>query len=727
MNTLRNGVVLRASQVLLMGFLGPAGVTSAQIGTPSVVTVQATVPIATKTGTAGAFTIYRTGTPTNGLTVFFQVLGTAVPNVDYFGLGQVVNLEPGDASVVIPVVPLTNSPLVATQTVVLQIVPSLFTGPAPNYAIGAPSNATVYIEGPARTNQPPVVSLVGPANGAVFISPSNILVSASAWDPDGYVASVQFFAGTNSLGTVPGGTNGPTATSLFSVQWTNPPVGAYSLTALATDNLGATATSAPVNIQVNAPVVMPLVAVAATTPAAAVACGTNPAVPGKFTVSRNANTNVAFVVWYSLGGSAINGVDYTQVSNAVVIPAGASSADVTITPLPGRAVAATETVELTLLPDICPALWPPPPDCYKLGTPSSATLLIQECPPGTNLPPIVRIISPPDHATFRSPINLPLYAYANDPAGSSARVEFLAGTNSLGVGQAIQVTNIGVGTFPPPPPAAILTNLFLLVWTNPPPGSYALTARATDNSGAVTVSAAVNVTILGPLPPLPTNQPTVVSIVATDPIAVEGTNCWTWIGLTNATGSWSNWPGPITRFFTNCGPKNATFTLSRFGDTNAALTVNYAISGTASNGLDYATLPGTATIPAGARCTLVPVIPIDDGPPDTNRTVILQLTASTNYAIGKPARAAVLIVDGAWLPPRATAGPVSTVLGDNCFHLNATGPNGAWFQVLYSTNVLDWIPICTNQVINGSVDFIDPDASGHARFYRAVPQASGPQ
>ena len=75
------------------------------------------------------------------------------------------------------------------------------------------------------------------------------------------------------------------------------------------------------------------------------------------------------------------------------------------------------------------------------------------------------------------------------------------------------------------------TNYWELVWTNPPLGTnIALTAKATDNGGASTVSAPVLVSILPSLPP-PTNRPPIVSIVATDPVAIEGTNCWTWPGL----------------------------------------------------------------------------------------------------------------------------------------------------------------------------------------------------
>jgi hypothetical protein len=67
-------------------------------------------------------------------------------------------------------------------------------------------------------------------------------------------------------------------------------------------------------------------------------------------------------------------------------------------------------------------------------------------------------------------------------------------------------------------------------------------------------------------------------------------------------------------------------------------------------------------------------------------------------------------------------------LPDKCFHLRAAGPDAAWFHVEYTTDLLHWTPICTNQVVHGSIDFIDPDApTGQARLYRAVPEAGPPQ
>lgn len=348
--------------------------------------------------------------------------------------------------------------------------------------------------------------------------------------------------------------------------------------------------------------------------------------------------------------------------------------------------------------------------------------------PPTNLPPVVRITSPPNGAVFRAPVNLPVFAYAADLDGSVASVEFFADGTSLGFGQ--HVTAVP----PPPPPGPVQppllivrpTNYWELTWTNPPLGTnLALTAKATDNGGASTVSAPVLISVL-PSPPPPTNRPAIVSIVATDPIALEGTNCWPWLGLASPVSTWSNWfaAGAAYRIFTNCGPKDATFTVFRFGATNDSLDVAYSIGGTATNGIDYVALPGLVSIPAGGRRADITVMPLDDGPPDITSTVILRLVpdpTGTNYLLGLPRAAAIIILDSK--SPRANTG----MTPGSAFNLNAAGPDGAWFHVEYSADMIHWTPICTNQVVNGSVDFVDPDAATTpARFYRTVPEA-GPK
>lgn len=108
------------------------------------------------------------------------------------------------------------------------------------------------------TNIPPSVRIARPKDGQNILSASNITVTAFAFDPQGSVAGVELFAGTNSLGV---NENAPllvtNCVGVFTVQhrkydfdWTNPAPGAYTLTAVATDDGGLSTTSAPVNVNI---------------------------------------------------------------------------------------------------------------------------------------------------------------------------------------------------------------------------------------------------------------------------------------------------------------------------------------------------------------------------------------------------------------------------------------------------------------------------------------------
>jgi plastocyanin len=97
-------------------------------------------------------------------------------------------------------------------------------------------------------NVPPSVAITSPTNGATFAAPWTGTIHATASDPDGTVSKVDFFAGATRLGTV----GNPSANPTFTV--TNLATGSYTLTAVATDNGGASMTSSNVLIKVVAPV-----------------------------------------------------------------------------------------------------------------------------------------------------------------------------------------------------------------------------------------------------------------------------------------------------------------------------------------------------------------------------------------------------------------------------------------------------------------------------------------
>jgi hypothetical protein len=672
-----------------------------------VVTIRATDDHGTWNGDPAVFTVFRSGNPAPTLNVYCCISGSASNGVDYQTIGSFVSLPAGVMSNTIIIKPV-NLGQTDTRTVTVDLCPSPLMIPV-NYSIGVPSNAVVSIETNGATNPSPV-SIISPKEGTIFYAPTNIQIVAFLNYVSG-LTNVEFFAGTNDLGK--GILNAGTHGGFSGFTWTNPPVGNYALTAVASYNglisVGlASATSAPVNITVQLPPtnLPPAVSIINPTNGAVFYTPVNISLLARAADPDGSVTNVEFFAGTTdlgrgqpviLDPPGVNGVTgLVYFLNWQNVPANTYSLTAVATDNGGTSTTSAP-VKITVLPG----------------------------PPPTNLPPVVRITSPPNGAVFRAPVNIPIYTYAADPDGFVTTVEFFADSTSLGFGQRVTAVPPPLPPGPIQPPILIVvpTNYWGLLWTNPPLGTnIALTAKATDNGGASAVSVPVLISIL-PSPPPPTNRPPIVSIVATDPVAIEGTNCWPWLGLASPVPTWSNWfaASPPWRVFTNCGPKDATFTVFRFGATNDDLDVTYNIGGTATNGIDYVALPGLVTIPAGERRAAITIMPLDDGPPDITSTVILKLVPGTNYLLGYPQAAATIILDSQ--SPR----PVTGLLPGAAFNLSAAGPDGAWFHVEYSTDLIHWTPVCTNQVVNGRIDFVDPDAATNpARFYRTVPEAGPP-
>jgi beta-glucanase (GH16 family) len=89
------------------------------------------------------------------------------------------------------------------------------------------------------TNQPPVVSITNPSGGDSFEEGTNISIQASASDPEGSIVQVEFFVNGNSIGI--------DQSEPYTANWTVL-LGTQSISAVATDNEGASTTSSAVTI-----------------------------------------------------------------------------------------------------------------------------------------------------------------------------------------------------------------------------------------------------------------------------------------------------------------------------------------------------------------------------------------------------------------------------------------------------------------------------------------------
>ena len=225
----------------------------------------------------------------------------------------------------------------------------------------------------------------------------------------------------------------------YSFVWKDVPVGDYTITAKAYDNDGNVTTSAPVHITVtnNKPPTVKL---------------TSPVDGGTYITSKSialgANASdvigtIKMVQFYhgnNLIGTEVNAPYYRRWYN---VPAG----DYTIT-----AKATDNNGAVTV------------------SAPVHIHVIV-------NQPPTVNITSPVNGASYAGPATFLISANANDVDGTVNTVEFYNGTTLLHTER---------------------YSRYEWTWKDVAPGTYTITAKATDNWGAVTTSAPVNVTVTSP-------------------------------------------------------------------------------------------------------------------------------------------------------------------------------------------------------------------------------------
>jgi hypothetical protein len=373
-------------------------------------------------------------------------------------------------------------------------------------------------------NLPPIVDITDPTNEVNYLIGSPILLKATASDPDGTIAQVEFFDGNNSLGL--------RTNALYQVNWTNAAAGIHSLTAVATDNLGASTISQPVTVFVYTGLGMLTGAESAPTNSIDLAAEgiVDWAHWGLFTeTSFDHKAGVAQQIsdYSQIGGgqaynfsdnfegySWIGGTPTASATNshtgiyAVGLDTGfqiTATADTTVRTLRfyvgtfaarGHLQAYLNDFSAAAYVDSAPENLGNGPSAvytisYRAASPGSKLVLrytvaesfdhfgnvtLQAATlSGGNAPPSAFITSPTNQTALVAPANVTIHAEASDLDGSIAKVEFYQGTTKIG-----QVTN----------------SPYNLLWTNVPVGNYSLTVRATDNQNATFISSPVNLYVI---------------------------------------------------------------------------------------------------------------------------------------------------------------------------------------------------------------------------------------
>lgn len=284
------------------------------------------------------------------------------------------------------------------------------------------------------------VSLTSPTSGAVANANGSLTVSATAAAGQGYaVSKVEFFLGTTLIGTA--------TSSPYSISWyvTQQP-GNYLLTAKATATKGSstqTATSSPVTVTVN----------------------------GGPTVSVSVSPNQTAFAYPPA-------VSVTVTAN-VSDPDGISQVYLQYTGYFGESEAITltqppYTVTWELTPAFFPNYLPYSFAIDVMATDSRGASGFGGTTVVLTSPPTVSITAPTQNANFTPPASITVSAAAADSDGSVSKVEFFANGNA-----------IGTATSAP----------FSINWVNVTAGTYNLTARATDDLGVQTTSAAVPIVV----------------------------------------------------------------------------------------------------------------------------------------------------------------------------------------------------------------------------------------
>ncbi len=533
----------------------------------------------------GRATFTRTGALGSALTVNYVLLGSATAGTDYAQPTGTITFAAGSATAILTITPTQDQIGDAGETVIVQL------GLGVGYRIDpVPTRASATI---TIADDEPVVSIVasapaaaetGAAAGRWTVTRTGPTTSALIvnYTVSGSASSGADFTALSGSVTIPAGALSATitVTPIDDQLVESPETVIVTIAADSAYNISAMQGAGTVTIADNEPTL----AVRASDPQASEAGD-----PGRFLVTRTGPTNQALTVHYQVGltGTATNGVDFAVLSGTVVIPIGALSAEIVLTPTQDTLGEGVETAVLTLQAD----------NAYRLPAATSATITI------TDDEPVVTLVGVRVSTSEGAGAAALLTATRTGTGLSQAvTVSFtLAGSAILGDDYTVSTPVAGQITIP----AGAATAQFTIVGVQDTLGESAETVVVTLAAGSgysIGVAASVSVAITD-------DEPT-VTVSTPDPAAGE------------------------------TGNNTGRFLFTRSGGTQSALTVTYVLEGSATEGDDFQTIAvHSVVIPAGQLTASVTITPTDDALGEGPETVVLLATGNAGYRAVNPVAA----------------------------------------------------------------------------------------
>ncbi|SFM64442.1 Calx-beta domain-containing protein [Chitinophaga sp. YR627] len=570
----------------------------------------------TEPGTNAAFTISLPAgvTVNEDITVNFTVAGTATAGTDYTALGTAVTIPAGQNSITLNVPVLDDQVIEATETVIVNVTGGTAATAGAFTASTTNAAATVNITDNDNTAANKVISITRTAdgsepssNGAFSISlPAGVSVSEDLniiYNIAGSAINGTDYSTLNGTITLPAGQNSISLPVIVTDD--NIIEGAESVVVSIANATGTSISGFTVSLtNSSATVIIADEDNTATNRVLSintVTDGSEPAANGRFAISLPTGITAAedITVNYTVAGTATPGTDYTALGTSVIIPAGQNSVTLNVPVLDDQIIEATETVIVNVTGGTTISIG----SFTASATNATATVNISDND-NTAANKVISIVAANDGA---------------EPATNGAYTIGLPTGVTVNEDVTVNFTTAGTATAGTDY-TALSTTIIIPAGQN----SVTLTVPVLDDQ-IIESAETVIITV------------TAGSATAAGTFTASTTNANATINITDNDNTAANKVISITAANDGAEPAtNGAFTVSLpTGVTvDEAITVNFSVAGTATEGTDYSALGTTITIPAGQNSVTLNVPVLDDQAIESAETVIVTVTGGAAINAG---------------------------------------------------------------------------------------------